>query len=199
MKGKKWLVPFGVVSILTIGTLGCAVDNNNNETGMGQNNRYPETTRVRNVTPVPPTDPDPTTPMDRNDDGQINNGGIDNDRTNNDRIMNYRASDRAAEALTKMKGVKSATVFIYRETAYVGATVDPAQSKTRSMDRKMKQSMLQQVKKVEPDVKSVYVSTAPSFVTELEKVNNDIRAGRPITNLDERIQNLISSTFPGNP
>lgn len=188
MKGTKWIIPIGIASIMTVSTLGCTTTTKDQSM---RNRNYPQPTRVQNVVPpapVTPVPPAPTTPVPPTTRPAPAHPA-----------MEYRTADRVADELVKMKGVKSATVVIHRETAYVGATVDPTVVKTRSEERKLKQSMLEKVKRLERDVKSVYVSTAPSFVGELKKISDDIRSGRVVSDINKRMNNLVSKTFPGRP
>jgi YhcN/YlaJ family sporulation lipoprotein len=148
--------------------------NNNDESGMRNNDSFPAPTRVQNQAPP-----------------------ANNRNQANDIATTYRVADNIADKLVKISGVKSCTVLIDDQTAYVGATVDPSIIKTKSQDRKLKQTLLEQTKMSDPNVRSVYVSTSPSFATELQRIGDDIRTGK-LENIDDRIQKLISQSFPSS-
>lgn len=209
MKGKKWIAPFLLAGIVAFGSVGCATTTN--ETGM-RNNRYMDRGNVNqdnmdtNPTRVGNPDQPPQSPLgpDAPKAPGVQNGGQadpNRDRStpirNENKNDNYRVEKAVANRLTKIKGVRSATVIFNDANAYVGATMDPAVVRTRSQERKTKQQILDQVKRSNPNINSVYVSTAPSFVSSLREIGDDIEKGKGLENLDNRIQQLIRATFPG--
>ncbi|MGM0883914.1 MAG: YhcN/YlaJ family sporulation lipoprotein [Bacillota bacterium] len=172
------------IAILLIVATGCANPNNNQ---MGQqnvrdNNRGPQMLR------------------DQNNGDDWNNGrtgNADNRRAGRDGVgtldNRIEIADKAAEKITNLKGVNQANVLVTRRNAYVAAVLDTDQQK---LTKNIEDQIANQVRKVDPDIQNVYVSTNPEFVERINGYVGDVQEGRPVTGFMEQFNEIAARIFP---
>lgn len=172
------------ITILLIVASGCANNPNNQvrQQNVRDNYRGPQMLRDQN-----------------NGDDLINDriGNADNRRPGRDGVgtldNRIEIADRAAEKITKLKGVDQANVLVTRRNAYVAAVLDNDQ---QQMTRDIEDKIANQVRKVDPDIQNVYVSTNPEFVERINGYVNDVQAGRPVTGFFEQLNEIAARLFP---
>ncbi|MDQ6418448.1 YhcN/YlaJ family sporulation lipoprotein [Paenibacillus sp. LHD-117] len=118
------------------------------------------------------------------------NGNNDGLRTAEDRV---EVADRAAENITKLKGVRQANVLVTRRNAYVAAALDDDQKK---LTRDIEDQIAKQVRAADSDIQNVYVSTNPQFVDRINGYVDDVQQGRPVAGFVEEFNEMVARIFP---
>jgi YhcN/YlaJ family sporulation lipoprotein len=103
-----------------------------------------------------------------------------------------RLADDVAGSIAGMKNVKTASVLIMGRTAYVGVMMEQHQSVTDAV----KKEIANRARAVDPAIRQVYVSANPDFVKQMQEYGTDIRAGRPVSGLLNKLTDLVRRTFP---
>ena len=114
-----------------------------------------------------------------------------NDQNNVDNRI--EVADKAAEKITKVKGVDQANVLITRRNAYVAAALDSNQNQLTSQ---IEEQIAQKVRAADPNIQNVYVSTNPEFIDRINGYVNDVRQGRPVTGFIEQFNEMVARIFP---
>ncbi|RAL25903.1 YhcN/YlaJ family sporulation lipoprotein [Thermoflavimicrobium daqui] len=202
----RWLLHgFIILSFLCV-SVGCA-----GQTKKGAEDTRPAPTRV-----VYPTNDIPSKYVNDRDrmrnragtvnDRTINNrNGVANDRIINNRAnlatptpvrsYNVRAADQIVHSVTRLPEVRSAAALNMGHNAYVAVTLDKKVRNGRLTDA-LKQKIANQARKAEPAIRNVYVSANPDFAKQLTGYADDVRSGRPVQGLMDRLTDLIHRTFP---
>jgi YhcN/YlaJ family sporulation lipoprotein len=121
-----------------------------------------------------------------------NRTGLKDNRTGtvHDRI---EIADRAATNIVKVRGVRAANVLVTRNNAYVAAAlVDNRQKITGDVEKQI----ANQVRKADPRIQQVYVSTNPQFVERVRGYVRDVRQGRPVTGFAQEFSQMVARIFP---
>ncbi|ALS28170.1 sporulation lipoprotein YhcN/YlaJ [Paenibacillus sp. 32O-W] len=123
---------------------------------------------------------------DAGDDNRWNNGP-------NDAEERIEIADKAAENITKIKGVHTANVLVTRRNAYVAAALDPNQKK---LTREIEDQIADKVRAVDPDIRNVYVSTNPQFVDRVNNYVKDVQQGHPVAGFVAEFNEIVQRLFP---
>lgn len=130
-------------------------------------------------------------------------------------------SQAAAETISDMEEIDSASVLLTNRNAYVAVMVEDGQFEQlpftgNQMDRgnrggqadqqvndqdvpdELKEKIAEQVRSIEPDVQNVYVSANPDFVGQINNYMTDLREGRPLTGLMDELDDIVGRMFPEN-
>ncbi|WP_042163750.1 YhcN/YlaJ family sporulation lipoprotein [Paenibacillus gorillae] len=67
-----------------------------------------------------------------------------------------------------------------------------------ALTAKVKQDIADEVKKLHPNVKNVYVSANPDFVTRMNSYTNDVKLGHPIQGFVAEFNAMAERLFPAN-
>jgi YhcN/YlaJ family sporulation lipoprotein len=102
-------------------------------------------------------------------------------------------ANQAAKKIVHLPGVKQANVLVMRRNAFVAALVD---AKHDPITKKMKDRIAQQVRKTDPNIHNVYVSTNPEFVNRINRYVTDVQQGRPVSGFFAEFSNMIRNVFP---
>lgn len=122
----------------------------------------------------------------------VNNRG-DLDGFNEPRM---RVADRAADRITSLKEVDSATVIVTDNNAYVAAKLND--SSRNKLSKAVERKISDKVKKVDRDIDKVYVSVNPDFFDRMNNYAQDMRQGRPVSGFFEQFTETIQRIFPDN-
>lgn len=112
--------------------------------------------------------------------------------TNTEEI-NKMASN-LSNAAARVPGVNGATVVIAGTIAYVG--VDQKAGLEKSETERIKRDVSNEVKKAEPRLTAVYVSSDPDTITRLRRIADGIAAGQPITAFDNELAEIVKRLNP---
>ncbi|WP_054949382.1 YhcN/YlaJ family sporulation lipoprotein [Numidum massiliense] len=150
----------------------------------------------RSVTPAPA----PT----RTPDGNL---GVSDYRANDNRNLNrnfgmnrarpsntMRLADDVADKVADMREVKSATVMLMGNTAYVAVDM-PAREQGRLTNR-LKDRIGDVVRRADSRIDNVYVSADADFFQRMGGYARDIRGGKPIRGMVNEITETFRRTFP---
>ncbi len=107
--------------------------------------------------------------------------------------VNKIAEDLSGVA-ARVPGVNSATVVITGTTAYVG--VDQKAGLEQSETDRIKQDTTDEVKKAEPRLTMVFVSSDPDIVTRLRRVADGVAAGQPVSSFADELNEIARRLSP---
>ncbi|MBG9734599.1 YhcN/YlaJ family sporulation lipoprotein [Paenibacillus alvei] len=136
-------------------------------------------------------------------------------------------SQKIANRLASIKGVKSANVLLTNNNAYVAVVTDnkPKGAKhggtgprpysagsdrtyfgsydgtpamNENVSAQVKENIANLVKKEAPNCNNVYVSANPDFVNRMNEYNKQASAGNPIAGFTNEFQEMVYRLFPTN-
>lgn len=173
-------------------------------------------------------------------DQRLRGSATDMNRLNTNRGDNFRSnnitsehnntkmdmSNQTANKVAAMKGVRSATVILTDNNAYVGVVLEDQRMNSLSgrsknnhmkgapnMDNnlmhnnrmmgsqvtnKMKQRIAKQVSKMNANVNNVYISANPDFVSRMTGFAEKAQQGKPIRGLIIEFNDIVNRIFPTN-
>ncbi|MFA4886548.1 MAG: YhcN/YlaJ family sporulation lipoprotein [Desulfotomaculaceae bacterium] len=103
------------------------------------------------------------------------------------------ASDLSGVA-ARVPGVNGATVVITGTTAYVG--VDQKAGLEKNETDRIKRDVSDEVKKAEPRLTAVFVSSDPDIVTRLRRIADGVAAGQPISSFADELTEIAKRLSP---
>lgn len=103
------------------------------------------------------------------------------------------ASDLSGVA-ARVPGVNGATVVIAGTTAYVG--IDEKAGLEKSETDRIKQDVSNEVKKAEPRLAAVFVSSDPDIVTRLRRIADGVAAGQPVSSFGNELAEIARRLSP---
>lgn len=106
-------------------------------------------------------------------------------------------SDKIADKIAAMPGIKSAYVMMTDHNAYVAINEkDRANNGNPALTDAVKDKIADQVRGLSPSVENVYVSANPDFTGRMEGYANDVRAGHPVQGFLAEFNALVERVFP---
>lgn len=161
------------MAILMLVAAGCTNNPNNSvrQQNVQDNNRGPQMQR------------------DQNNVDNLNNGRVGAERVDEQ----FEIADKAADKITKLKGVRQANVLVTRRNAYVAAVLDNDQ---QQLTREIEDKIADQVRAVDPGIRNVYVSTNPEFTDRINNYVTDVQTGRPVVGFFEQFNDIVARIFP---
>lgn len=105
-----------------------------------------------------------------------------------------RMASSLADTAAKVPGVNRATVVIAGTTAYVG--VDQKAGAEKGETERVKRDVSNAVKKAEPRLTAVYVSSDADTVTRLRRIADGIAAGQPVSAFDSELAEIAKRLSP---
>lgn len=105
-----------------------------------------------------------------------------------------RDAKNIADALVGKHNIRRANVFVTDSTAYVAVDI-PNLAQGQLTDA-IKNAVADEVRRVDPSIKQVYVSADPDVFTRFQQYGNDIRAGRPIAGIFDQFTEMVRRVFP---
>ncbi|MBF7081779.1 YhcN/YlaJ family sporulation lipoprotein [Desulfallas sp. Bu1-1] len=112
-------------------------------------------------------------------------------RTGN--VANEKAQRIAREA-DRVKWVKSSTVVVAGNKAYVGLDINANIEKSQT--KEVEKAVINRIKNLEPTIKTVYVSSDPDIVTRIKKVSRGIAQGKPVTSFARELTEIGRRVTP---
>jgi YhcN/YlaJ family sporulation lipoprotein len=112
--------------------------------------------------------------------------------TNPDEVNKIAAN--LSNVAAQVPGVNSATVVIAGTTAFVG--IDQRADLEKSETENVKRDVSNAVKKAEPRLTAVYVSSDPDTVTRIRRIADGIAAGKPISAFDNELAEIAKRLSP---
>ncbi|MCL6560230.1 MAG: YhcN/YlaJ family sporulation lipoprotein, partial [Firmicutes bacterium] len=105
-----------------------------------------------------------------------------------------RMAANLANTAARVPGVNGATVVIAGTTAYVG--VDEKADLEKGETERVKRDVSNEVKKAEPRLTAVYVSSDADTVTRLRRIADGIAAGQPVSAFDRELAEIAKRLSP---
>ncbi|NPV74276.1 MAG: YhcN/YlaJ family sporulation lipoprotein [Pelotomaculum sp.] len=105
-----------------------------------------------------------------------------------------RIASNISAAASRVAGVNRATVVVAGTTAYVG--VDQKAGLEKGETERIKREVSGEVKKAEPRLTAVYVSSDPDIVTRLRRVAEGVAAGQPVSAFDNELAEIAKRISP---
>lgn len=174
--------------IFSLYLTGCANKNVNNDVAYrNRNNIEPTRVHYNNLNQGGPA----ITSLDTSDTELDRNRNRTNVGTNGTKM---RIADKAADKVTDLREVDSATIIVTDNNAFVAAKLD--NSALNKLTDGIENKISRKVKSVDPNIDNVYVSVNPDFYDRMNSYAGDIRNGRPLTGLMDEFSKTIRRVFP---
>lgn len=106
----------------------------------------------------------------------------------------HKLATKLAREASKVDGVKKATVVLSNTTAYVG--LDLKANVEGSKTNTIKKQVADRIKKAEPRLTKVYVSTDVDTVARIKRVADGISKGKPISSFSREISEIGRRIVP---
>ncbi len=103
-------------------------------------------------------------------------------------------AERLTETAAQVPGVERAVVVIAGTTAYVG--VDQKEDMGGADTEKVKRDVSNEVKKAEPRLTAVYVSSDPDVTARLRSIADGVAAGKPLSTFDNELSEITKRISP---
>jgi YhcN/YlaJ family sporulation lipoprotein len=105
----------------------------------------------------------------------------------------FNIAQAASDRITRLKGVKGATVLVTMHNAYVAAVVNtPAKQVTKTLETQI----AHEVRVTDPTIQHVYISTNPEFVDRVKQYVYAAKSGKPISGFFTELNKVIQRIFP---
>lgn len=105
-----------------------------------------------------------------------------------------RITSSLSSAASEVKGVNRATVVVAGTTAYVG--VDQKAGLEKSETERIKREVSDVVKRTEPRLTAVFVSSDPDLTTRIRRIAGGVKAGRPVSSFDGELKEIARRFSP---
>jgi YhcN/YlaJ family sporulation lipoprotein len=112
----------------------------------------------------------------------------------NDPRESAQLADRLAKEAASTPGVKRASVVLTGTTAYVGVNLDDKME--REQTERTQRAVGNRVKKAEPRIERVLVTTDTDMVTRLAEVAEGIRRGEPVSAFTRELGEINRRSTP---
>ncbi len=107
------------------------------------------------------------------------------------------AADNIAKAVQTVPGIKSASVVVSGNNAYVGINIDVSGNLDNTKKvQNLKKLAADMVRKTDSSITTVYISADADFVQRLTKIANDIRNGTPVEGFRDELTELVKRITP---
>lgn len=131
--------------------------------------------------------------------GDVKERKVEEDINNNtvqpgDNDQKMEVADEAADRITKLNNVESATVIVTNQSAYVAAMLKDTTNGegTDELERKI----ADEVKATNRNIQNVYVSVNPDFAERMVDYGNKIKAGEPVAGFFDEFTEAVKRVFP---
>ncbi|MEW9502183.1 YhcN/YlaJ family sporulation lipoprotein [Jeotgalibacillus marinus] len=136
---------------------------------------------------------------DNNGDDAMNDNdtpdvGQEDNMDNNGNASNLDVADDAADLITDLDEIKSASVLVTDRNAYVAVVLSDEAEEEVSEDIKTK--VEDQVKSTDSDIENVYVSSNPDLTERFTEYGEKFRQGEPFEGFAEEFNETVDRIFP---
>ncbi|TDY43456.1 YhcN/YlaJ family sporulation lipoprotein [Alicyclobacillus sacchari] len=108
--------------------------------------------------------------------------------------VHMQIAQKISDDLVRSGYAKQAVTFVAGDTAYVA--LQQAHPATTNEGLKDKQAISHRVRRMNPQIRTVYVSANPDVYTRFQSFAKDLAAGRPVQAVWNNFQTSISRMFP---
>ena len=114
---------------------------------------------------------------------------------------NLELADEAADKISELEEVDTATVIITDNNAYVGVVLNKKADGTEITEGseeldEVYAKIRKQISETNANVKDVYISINPDFVARMKEYGQKIEEGKPVEGLFEEFGELTQRIFP---
>ncbi len=103
-------------------------------------------------------------------------------------------ASRLSSAAADVQGVNGATIVLAGTTAYAG--IDEKAGLEEGETDRIKRNVSSEMKKVEPRLTAVYVSSDPDIITRLQRVAGGVAAGQPVSAFANELTEIANRLSP---
>lgn len=103
-------------------------------------------------------------------------------------------ASRLSNAANRVPGVNGSAVVVAGTTAYVG--IDQKAGLEKGETDRIKRDVSNEVKKAEPRLTAVYVSSDPDIITRLRRIADGIAAGQPVSSFAGELAEIAKRLSP---
>jgi YhcN/YlaJ family sporulation lipoprotein len=150
-------------------------------TGVGNTTGAGSTTSVGNTTGVGSTT------------GTGSTTGVGNTTAQCPSTQQVQLADNIADSLAELKAVQSACALVKNQNAYVCVVPEPGM---KQLTDGAKKNITNCVKRVNPSVQNVYVSSDPQFCKQMYDCTIDLRTGQSVDKSTQNIAGVLNRMFP---
>jgi len=126
--------------------------------------------------------------------GSTESEDIDINNDSGDVENNLEVADDAADKVTSLENVESATVLVTDNNAYVAAVLKETTGGEGTDELEMQ--IADEVKTTNSNIQNVYVSVNPDFAQRFTEYGDKIRAGEPVEGFFEEFTEAVKNVFP---
>lgn len=151
---------------------------------------------------------DANAPVEENENNQNateTDEGMTNDNQNDDLDHNGEnrmdLSDEAADKVTELEEVDTATVIVTNQNAYVAVVMNNGDGEAEAntdeeVTKELEGKIADKVREVDDNIENVYVSLNPDFVERMNDYGNRINEGEPVEGFFEEFGEAVRNVFP---
>jgi YhcN/YlaJ family sporulation lipoprotein len=199
---KKWTIT-GAVALIALALAACGTGNG---TTMDNTNQDMTTHNVGKGHALP---------------NNYNAKGTDSGTMLLNRDSKMQVSQQIADRIAALDDVDSASVLLAGRNAYVAVVMPSGQGKgtgaganmgkgnagntggsqalsTFDAPQQIKERIASQVRAINPNIRRVYVSANPDFVSRMNGFAQDVMSGRPVSGFLDEFNTLVQRIFPTN-
>ncbi|WP_301108399.1 YhcN/YlaJ family sporulation lipoprotein [Sporosarcina sp.] len=142
------------------------------------------------------TKKDNTTPVDENTTtNETSNGTVnENAPTPSTNVTKVETADEAAEKITELTEVDSATVLVTDHNAYVAVVLKDTAVKEAT--KELENKVAEKVRSSNSAIENVYVSLNPDFVERMTGYREKVSAGEPVEGFFDEFSEAMKRVFP---
>jgi len=153
--------------------------------GCGMNKNETETDKTSTDTTTSTVPTENSTPSEVEDD--VTDGVGDNE-------SKLEVAKDAANLITELDEVDSATVIVTNNNAYAAVVLQDQASEELSQD--VEGEIADKVRSANSDIENVYVSLNPDFVKQMNDYGDKIDEGKPVEGFFEEFSEAMTRVFP---
>lgn len=141
------------------------------------------------------TKKDNATPVENATTNETSNGTMnENASTPSTHETKVETADEAADKITELTEVDSATVLVTDHNAYVAVVLKDKAVKEAT--KELKDKVAEKVRSSNSAIENVYVSLNPDFVERMTDYREKVRAGEPVEGFFDEFSEAMKRVFP---
>lgn len=138
--------------------------------------------------------------VDEENNGDVVDEGTDTEGTdtNNGDETRLEVAEDAADRVTELDEVDSATVIVTDNNAYAAVVLGDNHNTEEDLAAELEDKIAEKVRDADNDIKNVYVSLNPDFVERMTGYRTKINEGEPVEGFFEEFTESVRRVFPDN-
>ncbi|MCZ2257745.1 YhcN/YlaJ family sporulation lipoprotein [Sporosarcina sp. G11-34] len=131
---------------------------------------------------------------DKNNDVVVEEDNTTNDTVNNGNETKLEVAEDAANRVTELDEVESATVIVTDHNAY--AAVMLKSGTDEAVTDELESQIADKVREANTNIENVYVSSNPDFIERMTGYGTKIKEGEPVEGFFEEFSEAVRNVFP---